>query len=128
MYNRAMSRRECQPFKQRSNAARAIRELALVNGQGDTYRQNKLGQVIDFTYRQNDKSYCFEYSANGEVSSISSSDGWSWTRIRDGWAVRNYFDSWTVSSAECEAVKVTLDGIHAMGKDPSLMGLPMRKH
>ncbi|MBX9720290.1 MAG: hypothetical protein K2X81_02750 [Candidatus Obscuribacterales bacterium] len=127
MYKRAMSKRECQPCKHRANAEqRTVRHLALVNEQGDSYRQNKLGQITDFMQRQSDKTYSFEYTESGALASISSSDGWSWSCGKDVWTVRNYFDTWTVSKTDCEAVNVTQNGMEAVGRDPSQMGLPLR--
>ncbi|CAM6002435.1 unnamed protein product [Sphagnum balticum] len=79
-------------------AQRSLRELALLNSRGDSYKQNRSGQITDYAYKQNDKTYTFEYSDSGELQSIASSDGWTWSRVSDnrfdGWLVRNYFDSW----------------------------------
>ena len=105
------------------------RELSRKNGFGDTYRQNKLGQVTHYKYRHNDKSFSFGYDATGNVNMINSSDGWSWTRIRqpnfDGWLIRNYFECWRVQAEDCDEVTATEDGILATGNNTSQMGLPL---
>ena len=104
------------------------------NKYDDTYKKNKLGQITDYTYNDNEKSFSFGYDANGNVCSINSSDGWSWTRIivsgssdsYIGWSVRNYFDSWHVTDADCQSVSITAEGISTLGNNTSKMGLPER--
>lgn len=127
MYIRATS---LQQAKRSANTAklseRTVKELALISSQGHSYRKNKLGQVSDFMYRQDDKMFCFDYDNAGEVTCVASSDGWSWTKAKDGWVVRNYFDCWAVSSKDCHSVTVSPSGIEALGKDPAQMGLPLR--
>jgi len=107
---------------------RPMRELSRKNRYGDSYRQNKLGQVTHYKYSHNDKSFSFGYDAAGQVDAINSSDGWSWTRVQqpnfDGWLVRNYFECWRVQGDDCEEVNVSEEGILAAGKNTSQMGLP----
>jgi hypothetical protein len=132
MYIRATTIQETTPACSRRQriGQRSIKDLSLVNNHGDSYRQNKSGQVTEFLYKQSDKSYEFEYTEAGELQSIASSDGWSWTRICDsrfdGWVIRNYFDSWTVSRKDCESVTVGHEGIQAIGAETAQMGLPLR--
>jgi len=132
MYIRATTIQETTPACSRRQriGQRSIKDLSLVNIHGDSYRQNKSGQVTEFLYKQTDKSYAFEYTELGELQSIASSDGWSWTRICDskfdGWIIRNYFDSWTVSRKDCESVTVGHEGIQAIGAETEQMSLPLR--
>ncbi len=133
MYTRALVKQENSSAstcsRRQRMSQRSLKELALVNSSGDSYKQNKMGQVTDYAYKQNAKTYTFEYNESGHLQSIASSDGWTWTRVSDakfdGWVVRNYFDSWTVSSSDCHAVMVGHEGIHAEGKDTSQMVLPL---
>jgi hypothetical protein len=138
MYNRAKS--ECAaPFSftvYSRVGARAtfdkkpLREFGQVNRHGDTYRKNSAGQVTYFRYSHSGKSFSFGWDAKGNVCTIDSSDGWSWTRAQDahfdGWLARNYFDSWSVSRTGCHLVTVTEDGVTAFGDSPAQMGLPVR--
>lgn len=107
-----------------------MRELGQVNRHGDTFRKNFAGQVTYFRYSHSSRSLSFGWDSQGNVSTIDSSDGWSWTKVQeshfDGWLVRNYFDSWTVSSHQCQCVIVTADGVSVSGSDASMMGLPVR--
>jgi hypothetical protein len=107
-----------------------LRELGRKNKLGDTFRCNHEGQVTHFRYNHSDRSYSFGYDSKGVVTTINSSDGWSWTRVCepgfDGWLVRNYFDSWCVPASDCSALNVTEEGVQVAGANTLLMGLPVR--
>ena len=94
------------------------------NSFGDTIFKDGDGHIAAFKYSDEQSYYSFEYGADGSVSSINRSDGWTWRRVRSGWAVRNYFESWAVGSGECQNVVVDDSGVRAIGPNPTRMGLP----
>lgn len=105
-------------------------DVAYVNKYGDRYIKDAAGRVTVFRYRHSDTTYSMTYGDDGEVSSISSSIGWAWTRVSNkeftGWLVMNYFECWKVSEEECGKVTVDELGIGCEAGSEAPMGLPER--
>ncbi|HEY9786132.1 MAG TPA: hypothetical protein V6D17_12065, partial [Candidatus Obscuribacterales bacterium] len=90
-------------------------DVTYVNKLGDRFTKDLRGRITSFRYRHNDTTYCMSYDEQGQITSVSSSDGWTWTRVQtedySGWLVRNYFERWQVSSRECGTVIADENGI-----------------
>lgn len=105
-------------------------EVAYLNQYGDRFSKDVQGRVCVFRYRHSDTTYSINYTQDGAVSSISSSNGWTWTRVDNedfkGWVVRNYFERWQVREDECGRVIVDELGITCEAGADAPMGLPER--
>jgi hypothetical protein len=99
-----------------------------VNMRGDVYAINSKGQVSSFRYVDQDTSFSFSYDDRGNLQTISSSAGWTWSKTETndftGWVVRNYFDRWQVPSDDVGEVYVNHSGIHTTRNSASIMALP----
>lgn len=104
------------------------RDQNRVNMRGDVYAMNSQGQVTAFRFSNTEMNYFFAYDDKGDLSAISSSSGWTWTKTNTdefrGWVIRNYFDLWQVSEEDTGTVFVNQTGIHATGNKAELMALP----
>ncbi|MBC7999600.1 MAG: hypothetical protein IAF58_16735 [Leptolyngbya sp.] len=107
-------------------------EVTFLNQFGDRFSKDGNGRVSTFRYRDVDTSYSISYDSRGDVSSISSSHGWTWSRVEDGeargWLIRNYFDMWQVEERDCGEVLVDDEGIKCTTGSASLLGLPERSN
>jgi len=103
-------------------------EQKQVNTRGDAYAVNSAGQVTMFRYCDTNMTHFFAYDEKGNLTNISSSAGWTWTKTTsDGfasWVIRNYFDLWKVRAEDAGEVYVNHTGIHATGTNATLMALP----
>lgn len=106
----------------------AASNVTYVNQHGDRFTRDADGRVATFRYRHCDTSFSMTYDDDNNVVSVSSSSGWTWTKMDDGqgWLVRNYFDAWHVPPADCGDVVVDEQGISCTTGSASLMGLPER--
>jgi hypothetical protein len=121
------SNRKDQSDKQQ-NKMSVVKDQSRVNMRGDVYAMNATGQVTAFRFSNTEMMYSFVYDDKGELSGISSSAGWTWTKTNSdgfrGWVIRNYFDLWQVNEEDTGSVFVNQTGIHATGKKAELMALP----
>lgn len=99
-----------------------------LNMRGDVYAINSKGQVSSFRYADQDTSFSFSYDDRGNLQTISSSAGWTWSKTEtndfNGWVIRNYFDRWQVPTEDVGEVYVNHSGIHTTRNSASLMALP----
>ncbi len=102
--------------------------VTYVNQQGDRFTRDSDGRVATFRYRHCDTTFSMTYDDDNNVISVSSSSGWTWTKMDDGqgWLVRNYFDAWHVPPSDCADVVVDEQGFSCTAGSASLMGLPER--
>ncbi|MCC6979566.1 MAG: hypothetical protein IT343_14705 [Candidatus Melainabacteria bacterium] len=105
-------------------------EVTFLNQHGDRFSKDGDGKVTLFRYRDIETLYSISYDERGDVSSISSSAGWTWTRLdagaSRGWLIRNYFDAWQVEERECGEVLVDEEGIKCTAGSVAILGLPER--
>ncbi len=105
-------------------------EVTFINQHGDRFSKDEEGRVTTFRYREVETSYSISYDERGDVSSISSTAGWTWTRLdagsSRGWLIRNYFDAWQVEERECGEVLVDEEGIKCTAGSTAILGLPER--
>jgi hypothetical protein len=124
--NQASNRKD-QSENQHSKI-RMVKDQSRVNMRGDVYAMNTAGQVTAFRFSNTEMMYSFVYDDKGDLSGISSSAGWTWTKTDAdgfrGWVIRNYFDRWQVNEEDTGSVFVNHTGIHATGKQAELMALP----
>jgi hypothetical protein len=102
--------------------------VTYVNEYGDRFTRDDDGRVSTFRYRHCDTTYSMTYDDDNKTVSISSSTGWTWTKMDDnkGWLVRNYFDAWHVNIDECGDVVVDEQGLHCTTGSAANLGLPER--
>jgi hypothetical protein len=115
-----------------SKGKRASNETAYVNVSGDIYVKNEHGHITYFRYGDQDAGYTFEYAPDGNLSTISSTLGWTWTHNHSsefkGWTVRNCLEKWRVSEEHCGNVYVSETGIQTTGQAAGFLGLPQRSN
>ncbi len=116
--------------KARDRRSRSLTQsnVTYVNQHGDRFTRDADGRVSTFRYRHCDTTYSMSYDDDNNVVSVSSSSGWTWTKMDDaqGWLVRNYFDAWHVPVRECGDVEVDEQGIRCTAGSASSLGLPER--
>lgn len=102
--------------------------VTYVNQNGDRFTRDAEGRVSTFRYRHCDTTYSMTYDDDNNVVSVSSSTGWTWTKMDngEGWLVRNYFDAWHVKSAEAGDIEVDEMGLRCTTGDAMALGLPVR--
>jgi hypothetical protein len=117
-----------EPCDNRQSRMSLQKDQSQVNMRGDVYAMNSAGQVTAFRFCHTDMTYFFAYDEKGELTAISSSTGWTWTKSNSdefhGWVIRNYFDLWRVNEEDTGSVFVNQTGIHATGKQAELLALP----
>ncbi len=128
MYSMNQSTSREEQNDKRNSKLTVLKDQSRVNIRGDVYAMNTAGQVTAFRFSNSEMMYSFAYDEQGDLSEISSSAGWTWTRANSeefrGWIVRNYFDRWQVNEEDTGLVFVNQTGIHTTGKQASLMALP----
>ncbi len=119
---------EWRKAKDRRSKHTAPCNVTYVNQNGDRFTRDADGRVSTFRYRHCDTTYSMTYDDDNNVVSISSSSGWTWTKMDDGegWLVRNYFDAWHVAASECGEVAVDEQGITCSAGSAAVLGLPER--
>ncbi len=119
---------EWKKAKDRRNKHQGPSNVTYVNQHGDRFTRDADGRVSTFRYRHCDTTYSMSYDDDNNVVSVSSSSGWTWTKMDDGegWLVRNYFDAWHVSAAEAGDVQVNEMGLRCTSGNKMALGLPER--
>jgi gamma-glutamyltranspeptidase len=102
--------------------------VTYVNQHGDRFTRDAEGRVATFRYRHCDTTYSVTYDDDNNVVSVSSSSGWTWTKMDngEGWLVRNYFDAWHVKADEAGDVVADENGLRCVSGDAMALGLPVR--
>lgn len=118
---------EWKKSKDRRNKL-APSNVTYVNQHGDRFTRDADGRVSTFRYRHCDTTYSMSYDDDNNVVSVSSSSGWTWTKMDDGqgWLVRNYFDAWHVPAAEAGDVEADEMGLRCSSGSNMALGLPER--
>jgi hypothetical protein len=119
---------EWKKSKDRRSKTLTQTNVTYVNQHGDRFTRDAEQRVATFRYRHCDTTYSMSYDDDNNVVSVSSSSGWTWTKMDDGggWLVRNYFDAWHVGSAEAGDVVADENGLRCASGDASMLGLPVR--
>jgi hypothetical protein len=102
--------------------------VTYVNQHGDRFTRDGDARVATFRYRHCDTTYSMTYDDDNNVVSVSSSSGWTWTKMDngEGWLVRNYFDAWHVKSDEAGDIVADENGLRCVSGDATALGLPVR--